>query len=877
MKTHYTKLIREKENTHPKFLTISVIQVENIEHLSAYNLAERRTRKTNENILGIQTNIDSVSSNFIKTINKMISNQTDGDAENSCLICGPGCICGKNCKCHEELYCQSATLFLSAVEEGNIIEISISSPSRCANKQYRVENYVMKDDEATVLNDSIHSALESTTSFRRAPYAVCHLKINAMAGNISVYAVRNAIMKSLNPLVYDPLNVKVSPEVGEVIFEIYQHNPEGVVAFARNRLQEIGYASEVISLGDSHALFDATSQYFLEATLIVSGMTCGSCVKTVQNCITSILRESSIDGGFVDFLSVNLENGLTYFLTCDPKTVDRVQEGLAEIGFDSEIQKVGQSSKLISNDLSPRKNDPTESNSYPFNKKESHGYTLGFFISGMTSESCSKIIVDGLKSSNLHIADMEVSHIGKYALVFFQQDEPKERNEVQRVLSKIKGIGYVAELDGPIYIPEELEVGISVLGMSCTNCIRTVTNALLSVGGVKSAKINLSTEYAKVIYNTAVLKGKTGLDKLLTAIQDAGFEGALDMNSLPSYLLKLYGFGNADSSLMVKHRLEDMKERQLKKIHRQRRRFLLSLIGTVPIFVISMILSKIPAMEPLLGLEVARGLRLDAIVTWVLCTPVQFGSGWPFYKNSYHNLKNRQLGMDVLVSLGTTASYVYSVFLISFGIKDNMPSMEGAHFFETSAVLISFVLLGKWLQSLAVRKTSGALEKLMNLAAKSAIVITPKDGTEKSKFDPSVDSFSEKEVGAETVQRGDIVKVIRGSSIPADCRLIHGDLTVDESMITGEPMPVYKTVDSDLIGGTIVVEGTGFMRVRNVGQNTALSKICRLVEEAAANQAPIQEFADTVSSIFVPVVCAISLASFVVWFLLARNHVLPMR
>jgi Cu+-exporting ATPase len=203
-----------------------------------------------------------------------------------------------------------------------------------------------------------------------------------------------------------------------------------------------------------------------------------------------------------------------------------------------------------------------------------------------------------------------------------------------------------------------------------------------------------------------------------------------------------------------------------------------------------------------------------------------------------------------------------------------MPMHDAPHFFETSAVLISFVLLGRLLQARAVRRTSSAMEKLMDLAAKTALVIIPENNSTNS-FDPTVDKYEEKEVPAESVQKHDIVKIIRGSSIPADGKVLSGELTVNESMITGEPMPVYKHIGYDLIGGTIVAEGTAFMIVRNVGKDTALSKICRMVEEATAGRAPIQEYADKVSSIFVPFVVIIAVITFVIWMSLAEAGVVP--
>ncbi|KAL3923532.1 MAG: hypothetical protein SGARI_006199 [Bacillariaceae sp.] len=213
------------------------------------------------------------------------------------------------------------------------------------------------------------------------------------------------------------------------------------------------------------------------------------------------------------------------------------------------------------------------------------------------------------------------------------------------------------------------------------------------------------------------------------------------------------------------------------------------------------------------------------------------------------------MGMDVLIAVGTSASYGYAVWATLAG------SME-YHFFETSSVLICFVLLGKWMQTLAVRRTSQALTHLLQLQPRTAIKVVPPAGSKN--WNPlNNERYTEEHVDISTIQTGDFVKVLKGSSIPADGVIRFGEMSVDEAMITGESVPVLKTKGAVVLGGTICSEagqeaGACFVQVTGVGANTALSQILQLVQDAQNRQVPIQNFADTISGYFVPAVVLLS-------------------
>lgn len=351
---------------------------------------------------------------------------------------------------------------------------------------------------------------------------------------------------------------------------------------------------------------------------------------------------------------------------------------------------------------------------------------------------------------------------------------------------------------------------------------------------------------------------------------------------------------------------------QRQQVISKRREFFISLVGTLPVLLISMIISKFHAFDPFLEYSFNASIpsfTVEVLLLWLLATPVQFYSGWVFYRGAYYGIRNRILGMDVLVASGTSAAYGYAVYqVVSDIVKDqdmdihhmkegdgmSMSGM-GAHFFETSAVLISFVLLGQWLQLLATRRTSLALTKLLGLQSRTAMLVTPlsmhvdpKEISKSENFDPTTFSFHTEEVPTSIIEKDDILQIIRGSAIPADGKIIFGTISVNESMITGESLPVLKSGslsqadkkgkgNANVVGGTVAVEGTAYMVVTGVGKDTTLSQIVQLMEHAQMSRVPIQEFADRVASIFVPVVCSIAIISFIIWFVLCSLDVVPQR
>jgi len=520
-------------------------------------------------------------------------------------------------------------------------------------------------------------------------------------------------------------------------------------------------------------------------------------------------------------------------------------------------------------------------------------------IGGMTCSMCSSAIhkalsgMDGIEYVTVSLA-INVAHIE-----FIESNTLSAR----LIADEIEDIGYdvidIIEKVKPKRIIKNVEYAVG--GMTCSMCSNSVTRALTNMAGVEDVNVSLSTNIARIKYYDDQVKHESG--KLVDypsdfkeMIEDIGYdvtdvvEGFYDESSNSNNCTSFNEFAPNESE----DRLRRILQQQDSQLKARRNSFLWSFLGTLPILTITMIMPRVlhkdnPVCKFLKQHVEVFGcsLLVEAIVVWVLATPVQFLCGFSFYKTSFHGVRQGVLGMDVLVALGTTSSYIYA--FLSMWKND-----PGYRFFETSAVLITFVLLGKWMNAMAVRKTSQALTQLMKLQSKTAIKITVTstvDNTTSLKFwNPLQDAYSEEIVSINNVKPGDIVKILRGSNIPADGVVLHGELTVDQSMITGESIPVLKSVGDDVLGGTICAEtgimpegeekyraltAAAFVQVTGVGADSALAQIVQMVQEAQSKQVPIQKLADSIASVFVPFVVAFSFLTFLGWWVCCKTGVVP--
>ncbi|MBW3004064.1 cadmium-translocating P-type ATPase [Candidatus Woesearchaeota archaeon] len=353
------------------------------------------------------------------------------------------------------------------------------------------------------------------------------------------------------------------------------------------------------------------------------------------------------------------------------------------------------------------------------------------------------------------------------------------------------------------------KIDISISGMHCQSCAAIIEKGLGKLEGVKSANVNFATEKATVVFNERKINDKDIADE----VTKKGYPASLITGKL-----------SADREA----------KRRKAEIGKMKRLFYISLGFAVPVFIIGMVFMWLKITIP-----------YEGYILLALTTPVQFYVGAQFYRGMWAALKNKTADMDTLIALGTSAAYFYSVYVVLF-------NYGAAQYFEASAVLITLVIMGKLLEAIAKGKTSEAIHKLVRLSPKTAIVIR---------------KGKEIKIAVDDVKIGDIIVVKPGEKIPVDGTVVSGHSSVDESMVTGESIPVEKRKGDTVIGATMNKVGSFRFKADKIGANTTLSRIIKLIEDAQGKKAPIQRFADVVAAYFVPVVISIAVLTFIVWYL----------
>lgn len=433
--------------------------------------------------------------------------------------------------------------------------------------------------------------------------------------------------------------------------------------------------------------------------------------------------------------------------------------------------------------------------------------TLILPITGMTCANCAMNITRGLKKLP-GVSEANVNFAAEQAAVTV---DPKTVT-VDDLIRQVQKLGFKVTT---------AQADFAITGMTCANCAMNVERALgKKTPGVISASVNFAAERARVEYLPAML----GLDDLAAAVEKAGFGALVQQDGEPT-----------DAEAQARER----------EISDQTRKFYVGAGFALPLFLLSM----------------ARDFGLTGPwshapwVNWLfllLATPVQFYTGWDYYVSGLKSLRNKSANMDVLVALGSSTAYLYSLAVLL------LPAVGGHVYFETSAVIITLIKMGKLLEARTKGKTGSAIRKLMGLRPKTATVI--REGRDM-------------EVAIEQVRKGDRVRVRPGERIPVDGLVNEGASAVDESMLTGEPIPADKQAGDRVAAGTINGQGTLVFTATRVGRETALARIIQLVQEAQGSKAPIQALADRVAAVFVPAIIVIALSVFAIWWWLGGDFV----
>jgi Cu+-exporting ATPase len=464
--------------------------------------------------------------------------------------------------------------------------------------------------------------------------------------------------------------------------------------------------------------------------------------------------------------------------------------------------------------------------------------TIELPITGMTCAACARNVeralskTDGVSMANVNIAT--------------------ERANITFDPSLIDMTGLIARVDAAGYGVAQATIELPITGMTCASCVKNVERALKKQTGVLSVTVNLATERASVTYLPNLIRRSD----MVKAVENAG-----------------YGVINTADSARPHDAEAAIREAE---IQRQKRLALIGALFSIPLVILSM--ARDMAMMNMTPVETTttmtmRGMDMTTTTTtmmppewtmwggwiflfWALATPVHIYLGRQYIRGAWKAAKNRTTNMDTLIAIGSTAAYIYSIVVV-FGTIFNIDGLAGGHvYFEAGAVILTLITLGKFLEARAKGRTSEAIKRLMNLAPRTALLI--RDGTEV-------------EISVDDIHIGDHLLVRPGERIPTDGVVIDGASAVDESMLTGESLPVNKEVGSPVIGGTVNKNGRLVIQAEKVGAETALAQIIHLVEQAQGSKAPIQRVADAVSGVFVPIVLVLAMLTFVGWLILSNN------
>lgn len=644
-------------------------------------------------------------------------------------------------------------------------------------------------------------------------------------GNVSVSLIMERAV-----IVHDPTRISA-----EQIKEIIEDR-----GFEADVLATDLVSPRVDNMDGAFAEAASNGPKYVGTVVAIEGMTCGACT-------------SAIEGAFKDVAGVkNFSISLLSeraVIDHDPTVLpaEQIAEMIEDRGFGATI-------------VETTKLESEKTSSAGASSTNQAITTVG--IEGMTCGACTSAVEGGFKDVE-GMLKFNISLLAERAVI----THDPSKLPAEKIVEIIEDRGFGAEIISTQYEVADATAQTSataqfkVYGVPTATAATQLEEQLQSLSGVTSAKLSLATSRLTITHQP----GMIGLRALVEAVEGLGYNALVADND----------DNNAQLESLAKTR----------EINEWRRAFKTSLSFAIPVFLIGMIIPMcLPALD-FGSLELLPGLFLGDIICLILTIPVQFGIGKRFYVSAYKSIKHGSPTMDVLVVLGTSCAFFFScvAMLVSFFIP---PHTRPSTIFDTSTMLITFITFGRFLENRAKGQTSKALSRLMSLAPSMATIYADPIAAEKAAENwdslagsgepktPMADGSAaeEKIIPTELIQVGDIVILRPGDKIPADGVLVRGETYVDESMVTGEAMPVQKRKGSFLIGGTVNGHGRVDFRVTRAGRDTQLSQIVKLVQDAQTTRAPIQRLADTLAGYFVPTILILGFLTFVVWMVL--SHVL---
>jgi len=630
---------------------------------------------------------------------------------------------------------------------------------------------------------------------------------------------------------------------------VITHDPSQIPA---EKIQEIiedrGFEAEVLSTDLPSPIATRASLAFEQGekgrltttTVAIEGMTCGACT-------------SAVEGGFKDV------PGIKHFsisLLSERAVIEHDALLLSASKIAEIIEDRGFGATVVDSNLS-------EPEQHQGSKKEHDVATTTVAIEGMTCGACTSAVEGGFKAVD-GIIRFNISLLAERAVI----THDVEKVPADKIVEIIEDRGFDAKILTTLFGTEDHTGATStaqfkIFGNLDAAAAQQLEGGLRALIGVKSVSYSLASSRLTITHQPSLM----GLRAIVEHVESQGLNALVADND----------DNNAQLESLAKTR----------EINEWRRAFKTSLAFAIPVLVIGMILPMCLPSIDFGKLAIIPGLYLGDVVCLILTMPVQFGIGRRFYISAYKSVKHGSPTMDVLVILGTSCAFVFSVSAMLVSIimpPHNRPNT----IFDTSTMLITFVSLGRFLENRAKGQTSKALSRLMSLApsmatiysdpiaAEKAAEMWTKDQPEDCKTPARDGHFAEEKViPTELIQVGDIVILRPGDKIPADGVLVRGETYVDESMVTGEAMPVQKKKGSVMIGGTVNGHGRVDFRVTRAGRDTQLSQIVKLVQDAQTTRAPIQRLADTLAGYFVPTILILGFLTFLVWMVLSHVLVNP--
>ena len=645
-----------------------------------------------------------------------------------------------------------------------------------------------------------------------------------------------------------------------------------------------------------------------EVNLAITGMICSSCSSSVETALRSVFpraASSTADGSGDTSTEISIDiitgEGKVVFdpsLFPDDDDDDDNVEGATTKMIDA-IEAIGFEAELISE----RNVNVSNNNTAP-----SSWRTMQFALEGLTCATCEQAVRNAILTS----ADLK-GHIDEESVVVTLLPDAAltldvdtssgatEEDIIDVVESVGFGIEYISSVqtknsgrngkDGSAVeageTAKEKTLYVTVLqnveaarrcfqNQDAVQSVEIVDDRTSSPSSSKKRKREASTTGHNVAEASSSLASTCpyspgGTLRVVYLDHEIGIRTLIDTISTDSTITALGGIGGdlpeVVDALGYQSKQKSSDKRRKDEIRRWRNEFLFALAFALPVFFISMIFVRVPgALSKAFHSIAFLGVTWEEFLTWVLATPVQFVSGWRFYRDSWYSLKTRRLGMAFLIMMGTSAAYGYSVAVVLYNAHryntgdSSSDTMRYMVAFESSSLLIAFVLLGKYLEAKAKSRTSKAVSSLANLSPATATLVGENGNL-----------IPERTIPASLLQRGDVLLIRPGEKIPTDGTVKSGSTSIDESMLTGESMPVNKVEEDSVIGGTINLNGSIEIEVATTGDDTTLAQIIRLVESAQSSKAPIQDFADRLASKFVPFVLIFAITTFVVWAALLNS------